>query len=178
MLSNIKNWFFDRELKQIPNKKLNKKNIGSNKMQNIGVLFDASQETDAEAVNSFIHKLKNLQKNVYHLSFVNTKLKKEEDIKQNTYTLNNLKWHNMPFGEEVEKFCQIRYDMIFIFTRSLYPHFKFILLKTNSDFVIGPAIDEIHPYCDLMVENKKEDKMTNMIEQTLNSFNQLTIHQN
>jgi len=178
MLSNIKKWFFDRELKHIPNKKLNKKNIVTNKMQNIGVLFDASQETDAEAINSFIHKLKNLQKNVFHLSFVNIKPKKEEETKQNTYTLNDLKWHNVPFGQEVEKFSQIDYDVIFIFTRSLYPHFKYILLKSNAHFVVGPAIDEIHPYCDLMVENKKEDKMTNIIEQTLNSFNQLTIHQN
>ncbi|PCH93487.1 MAG: hypothetical protein COB85_06955 [Bacteroidetes bacterium] len=149
--------------------------------QTIGIVYDATDSKEFEAVKKFCKYLKERNKRIMSLGFVNVK---EEDNRFKTqleyrfFTKKELNWHFKPTGLEVENFTEEVFDILIDFSFEESFSIKYISGLSKAKFKVGAASDNSSNYYDMVIDignNKTLENLIGNINHYLDMINQKNI---
>ena len=154
------NYFFNKELKKTRNLRLS---TNLEEAHTIGILFNASDESQKRVILQYVDTLKKQGKKVELLGFYNTK-KEIEPEGFPFFNRKNIDWFNRPNGETVEAFMKKPFDLLFNLSGTTTPPFDYIMGLSKASFRVGPSADNT-ACCDLMIDTRNPDDVSNFIKQ-------------
>lgn len=134
--------------------------------QSIGIVYDATDSKEFEMVKKFCKYLKERNKRIMSLGFVNLK---EEDNRLKTqleyrfFTKKALNWHFKPTGLEVENFTEEVFDILIDFSFEQSFPLKYISGLSRAKFKVGMAGNSSTLYCDMVIDIGKKKTLENLI---------------
>ncbi len=124
--------------------------------QHIGILFDATDDTDCKVILNFEKDLTQRRRKVSLLGYVNSN---EKELPETGYTYFNrrgLKFDLTPKDEKAIEFMKQPFDILFcLHTKHSLP-LEFIAAASNAKFKIGHYIEEQSDVYDFMVYGKSK----------------------
>lgn len=134
----------------------------------IGLLYDASEKENYDAVKNFVRRIRNEQKDVKSLGFINSKkLPSDQFIKlgMDFFTLSQLNWHYKPISKITDSFIKEEFDiLISLNVEELLP-IEFIAGLSMAKFKIGKFSDRNLAFNDFMINLKPGENVSAFIQQ-------------
>ena len=158
MFEKIKEWLFYRNL-SIPQKtKISEPTI-VNSERSICILFDGTNEYDRKSVHKF-KKILNASGNrtIKSLAFIDNSLPLD-NVDYPAYNHKNLKWSGVPFGEKVEEFVNLNFDLLIVLCKKMLPHFEYIIAHSSALFVVGPNLNKSEKYFNLIIDHDIDENI-------------------
>ncbi|MBL1233645.1 MAG: hypothetical protein COA31_013080 [Flavobacteriales bacterium] len=165
---------------------LNKKNkntvrkvkaIGLDKAIEIGIIYDATNRMEYDAVKKLTNYLIEERKKVATLGYINSKKGSElmsPHLHYRYFDNNNLSRLMIPKGNEVDKFIATPFQILIDLTMSdCFPN-KYITTLSIARFKVGACGDYRDEACDLTIalkENKSIDQLILQIKHYLKMIN-------
>lgn len=140
----------------------------------VGIIFNASDEKQKKVVLKYAANLKTSSKKVELLGFFDTK----EEIEDPGFTFfnrKNIDWFNRPKGEAVKQFMAQPFDLLINLSGKTNPPFDFITALSKASFRVGPPTENTYS-CDLMIDTKNPEDLTNFIKQAEFFLNKMATH--
>jgi hypothetical protein len=164
LLHNIKNKVFKRSLQlQGRQNQTDRKFVGFEKSQSIGILFDATDLDSREIVFQYAEQLTNNNKRVKLLGFFNSKLD-DPNFTFRYFNRKNLDWAGRPYGENVQDFIQQPFDMMINLDTVPKPQAEYVSAQSKAHLRIGPVTE--HTFCyELMIDISGSNNFHTFIEQ-------------
>ncbi|MBK8628181.1 MAG: hypothetical protein IPN86_22280 [Saprospiraceae bacterium] len=174
MLQSIKKWFFSKEFKSDARPK-GHQTSGLNSMQSVAILFDGTDETERKIVHKFKKSINpDGKKDIKSLAFINNQLPLD-NIDYAAYNLKNIKWYGLPFGEKVEEFVHLKFDILIVIVSKMLPHYEYIIAHSDVKFVIGPSIFNAEKYFDLTVEISENESSDIVIKKIMKAIDKVAL---
>jgi len=151
LLHKIKNNVFNRSLQQHGKQnRIDRKFVGIENVQSIGILFDATELDMREMALQYADQLTNEQKRVKLLGFFDSKLD-DSNFTFRYFNRKNLDWAGRPRGENVQEFIQQPFDMLINLDTVSKPQAEYLSAQSHAHLRIGPVTE--HTFCyDLMID--------------------------
>jgi hypothetical protein len=152
MLSIIKRSYYSFKLqKNFRAINVQRETVHWSDVKNIGILFDATDTEQAEAVTKFSNQLRNQKKRTQLLAFY--------DFPRNVLHLTfpyfnqkNLTWYGMPSGSTVKEFIDDRFDVLInAFAPGALP-LEYIASFSQAKYRIGFYDEDKKIYNDFMID--------------------------
>jgi hypothetical protein len=133
-----------------------------NQIKSVGILFDANDARDRDAVLEFTAQLKAEGIDAWPFGFFNSKI---EGLTFNFdyIDLNQLSFAYLPKGERIRKFIATEFDLLVNLDTAQYAPVNFIAAASKALFKIGPARGNPAHY-DLMIDTAEKDLRKYIIE--------------
>ena len=130
----------------------------TNKMQQIGILFDENQIDSLAELQKYVQAWIKKGKKVETFSFVDIKEFPPEEIPLNKFCKKNLNWYNIPHGETVQSFLDNPYDILITINPEKKDYLHFLNAGSKAKFKIGLLPDELELY-NLIVDCEQPAKV-------------------
>ena len=135
---------------------------------NIGVVYDATNRQVYEMTRNFVNYLKEKQKHVISLGFINSKdpnqlLKPLLEFRY--FNKKDLNWHYKPKGVEVQNFLEVDYDILIDLSIDKCFPIRYICGLSKAKFKVGTTGENSAVYYDLMINIEKKKTLENYITQ-------------
>jgi hypothetical protein len=146
---------FRRELSLL---KRRRKYISLMEADNLGILYDASEEKNYTVVYHFVRTLMEQQKKVKALGFVNSTLIPHychPRLSFDYFTLKDLNWYKKPVGHFVKDFISNEFDMIINLDVNHLSQLTYITGVSIARFKVGRYNDGNKDCFDLMIDLKE-----------------------
>ena len=140
-------------------------------ISSVGIVFDANEAADREAVLKYVDRLRNSGIEVWPFGFFHTRIMDVTfpfDFIDNT----NLSFARLPKGERVREFIQTPFDVLINLDTVLYPPINYICAASRALFKIGPANGDPAHY-DLMIDTH-ENTLERYIEEIRKTFKKIS----
>ncbi len=137
--------------------------IGLAKAQTIGIVFDATEQLNQDAVTNYANALKNNGKKVKLLAFIDSD-KEYNSFIFNYFNKKNINWLGIPKGQEVEKFLFNEYDILMNLNSGKEIPLQFVTAESKAGLRVGPVTEHSELY-DLMIDTKDNQNLSNFIGQ-------------
>ncbi len=134
--------------------------------QTIGIVYDATDSQEYEKVKKFCKYLKERNKRIMALGFVNVK---EEDnrlksqLEYRFFTKKELNWLFKPSGLEVNSFTEKTFDILIDFSFEENLPLKYISGLSEAKFKVGPAGMNGTTFYDMVIDIGKNRTLENLI---------------
>ena len=173
MIDRIKNWLFYREF-DTP-KHVKHTSVSINPVSSICILFDGTNEDDRKKVHH-LKKTLNLsgKRTIKSLAFIDNNLPLD-NIDYSAYNQKNVKWYGIPFGEKVEEFIHLNFDILIVLCKRMLPHYEYIIAHSEAKFIMGAALNKAEKYFNLMVDMGESPDIDDMIRSILKSAEKIAI---
>lgn len=156
LLLDLRDFLYRRALRKFKDTNLSKapdNHFGQ--IRKVGIIFDANEAKDREAVMAYADRLRKTGINVWIFGYFNTKI---EDI---TFPFDfidttSLSFAHLPKGEKIRDFIGTKFDVLINLDTAQYPAVGYIAAASQALFKIGPANGNPAHY-DLMVESSSQD---------------------
>ena len=151
--------------------------VGFDDSAKIGILYDASVKDNYEAVKNFVRRIRNLQKDVKSLGFINSRtLPGDQFIKlgMDFFTLADVNWHYKPSGKVTSNFMKEDFDVVINFSMDECLPLEYISVFSKTKFRIGKYSERNKQFYDFMIDLKTGDsiaKFVNDVEHYLQVIN-------
>lgn len=164
LLHNIKQSVFDRSLQQQGKQnRTERKFVGFENAQSIGILFDATELNVREIVLQYANQLTQQNKRVKLLGFFDSKLD-DPNFTFRYFNRKNLDWAGRPRGENVKDFVEQPLDMMINLDTVSKPQAEFVSAQSSAHLRIGPVTE--HTFCyDLMIDISGSNNLEAFIQQ-------------
>ena len=174
MLEKLKEWFFYRDFKIQPKKDIIHKSI-LNTEQTICILFDGTNEEDRKS----IHRLKKIlnplgNKSIKSLAFLNNSFPLD-NVDYAAYNHKTIKWHGVPFGEKVEEFLNLHFDLLIVLCKNMLPHFEYIIAHSSASFVVGPHLNKSEKYFNLIIESEYTENLFQLSQLIIKGIEKISV---
>lgn len=136
---------------------------------NIGILYDATDSESAELVHKFASELRNEQKKVFELGYVD-RADIPYDVKYNInsefFWRKKLLWNGLPEKSGISRFLNEEFDILLnLYTSDTLP-LHAVSVYSKAKFRIGHYSRKAHlPYYDLMIDTGNNYDLKHYIEQ-------------
>lgn len=154
VLQNLQSFFYRRALRNRLEQKTRatkrKRAVNIATAKQIGILFDATELSEREAVLAYAKKLKKDQKKVSLLGYFRTDVG-EADFPFPYFSKKEISWSGYPKGTEMEHFLEKEFDLLFFLRSMTNPIAEYIVTSANAGMKIGPLSDRPDTY-DLMID--------------------------
>jgi hypothetical protein len=152
-----------------------KKVSGLQHAKRIGIIYEATDREIFEVVRDFINELREQQKDISSLGFVNVKY--EEEIPKSKLGMDFFGPKSLNFGLKsaditVHNFVKEKFDVLLDLNLDANPVLLNITADSKSGFIIGNG-DEGKIFRDLYFENEAKDKPASMREAKLKQLQTL-----
>lgn len=129
----------------------------------VGILFDATELKERNTVLKFAADLEKRSKKVRLLGYFDNKME-EESFTFPYYNQKNLDWTLTPQGEEIKKFLDQKFDLLFVIRPQVDVHMEYIAALAYANMKVGPCTE--HTYCfDLMIDADPKQPLSHFISQ-------------
>ena len=174
MLDKIKQWFFYNDFKRVLKDKKPSVPV-VNSINSICILFDGSSEDDRKAIHRIKKKLNaNEKKTIKSLAFINNNLPLD-NVDYAAYNLKSIKWYGIPFGEKVDEFINLNFDVLIVLCQKMLPHFEYIIAHSKSAFIIGPNINKAETYFNFILETDNYSDIQNIMDKLVSNLHKVAI---
>jgi Family of unknown function (DUF6913) len=151
--------------KELPRRKVRRCSMFLDDAKRIGVLFDASELEQKQAVLDFVEHLREEGKSVSSLAFVDRSLKgKNQPF--HTFSKKDLDWALRPKSSVVAEFLEKPFDLLLIFLQKEIVPVEYIAATSKARFRVGMASEKTYCY-DLMIDTPKEGGLQAFIDQVV-----------
>lgn len=141
----------------------------------VGILFDATELKDRNTVLKFAENLERKSKKVRLLGYFDNKVESEH-FTFPFYNQKDLDWTHCPKSEEVKKFLDQKFDLLFVLKSQVDLHMEYIAALAYAHLKIGPCTE--NTYCfDLMIDADPKQLLSNFISQVEQLLNQTNVKQ-
>lgn len=163
-LHDIKKRVFNRSLEQqAKQNRADRKFVGFEKAQNIGLLFDATDLNQREGVFQYADHLSKKGKRVKLLGFFDSKLE-DPNFTFKYFNRKNLDWAGRPHGEQVQEFVQQPFDILINLDTTSKPQAEYISAQSKAHLRIGSVTE--HTFCyELMIDISGSSDLHTFIQQ-------------
>lgn len=164
LLQNIKNQIFNRALQQQGRQnRAERKFMGVEKAQSIGILFDATDLGMREAVFQYADQLSKNNKRVKLLGFFDSKVD-DLNFTFRYFNRKHLDWVGRPHGENVQEFIQQPFDMMINLDTKPKPQAEYVSAQSHAHLRIGPVTENTFCY-ELMIDISGSQNLQTFIQQ-------------
>ncbi len=169
----IGQWVFQRDLKT--NKRL-KEVCNLDDARSVGILYDATSESQIKQVKPFVDYFFNLKKEVKALGYVNSKqlsFHHTPKLQYDFFYQKDLNWYYKPQNYIIDNFVKKEYDILINLCDSNCIPVKYLVANSIAHFKIGQH-EEGYEIYDLMIslkENKGMEKLMHEIKHYINLIN-------
>ena len=166
-------WVFQRELKV--NRRV-KAVCNLENAKSIGILYDATNESQINQIQPFVSYFFDLKKDVKALGYVNSKKLSychTPKLQYDFFYLKDLNWYKKPENYIIDNFIKKEYDILINLCDSSCIPIKYLVASSIARFKIGQYEDGYEIY-DLMISLKKDkslDKLMSEIKHYLQLIN-------
>jgi hypothetical protein len=156
LLAEIKENLYQRKLKQCSKRDRQTLSCNFDTARNIGILFDASKETDTQIVLSFKRRLLKDRKKVSIMGYKDTK-ELNADEKHPVFCNKDLGLSQTPKKEDVLNFIQKPFDLLIALHIDDCQPLEYIAAASAAKFRIGHYRENKTDFYDFMVYGKSEN---------------------
>lgn len=165
-LNDLRLFFHHRKLKNLLKSRPQaaiRERVNLDSAASVGILFDASELKDRDVVLKFAEDLQKQSKKVRLLAYFDSKLE-GDSFGFPYYTVKDLDWTRCPGGEEVKKFLDQKFDLLFVLKPQAEAHMEYIAALAYAHLKVGPCTE--NTYClDLMIDAKPGQPLSHFIRQ-------------
>ncbi len=163
-LNDIKKRVFNRSLEQQGKlNRMDRKFVGFEKAQSIGLLFDATDLNQREIVFQYADQLSKKGKRVRLLGFFDSKLE-DPNFTFKYFNRKQLDWAGRPHGEQVQEFVQQPFDLLLNLDTQPKPPAEYVCAQSKAHLRIGPVTN--HTFCyELMIDISGSNNLHTFIQQ-------------
>jgi hypothetical protein len=161
----IKRWFFYRVLRQ-NEEETNRipKIFNIDSAKTLGIIYDASTSESTSLVTTFANTLKNKDKKVVMLGYINDK-KSESSELMKLFNKTSLNWYKIPSNKEVDDFLAKDIDvLVAVHTKESLP-LQYIAAHSKAKFRIGPFIEKSKSSYDWMIHCTSDTNLDSYLKQ-------------
>lgn len=155
LLTGIKENLYQRKLKQCAKQNRQRSSCNLDTAKNIGILFDASSETDTQTVLSFKRALQTQRKQVAVMGYKDVK-ELSADEKFPVFCNKDLGLSQTPKKQEVLDFIQQPFDLLIALHINNCQPLEYISAASAAKFRIGHYREEKTDFYDFMVYGKSQ----------------------
>ncbi len=144
--------------REMAHTKRHRKNINLMDAENIGILYDASEEKNYRVAYNFVRNLIEQQKKVKALGFVNNALIPHychPRLSFDYFTLKDLNWYKKPVGRFVKDFISNEFDIVINLDVHNVKYLTYITGLSISHFKVGRFHEKNKECFDLMIDLKE-----------------------
>lgn len=166
-------WVFQREL---TTNKRTKEVCNLEVAKSIGILYDATSESQIKQIQPFVKYFFDLKKDVKALGYVNAKqlaFHHTPKLQYDFFYQKDLNWYYKPQNYIIDNFVKKEYDILINLCDSSVIPIKYLVASSKAHFKIGIHEDNYEIY-DLMIslkEDKSIDKLMHEIKHYINLIN-------
>ena len=160
-LERLKKWLWNRSLKQ---KLTNQSPLDIPKLnpaKKIGILFDATSESDRNTIKSFSDKLRSRGCNVTLLGYINKRLK-HNLFDFLMYHKGLINWYGEPKSPDIVRFINNDIDILINLDTDDQAHMHFISALCRAKFKVGMSHQNGIPY-QLILDSKYRENLKDVI---------------
>lgn len=132
----------------------------------LGILYDASAKENYEAAKNLVRRLRNLQKDVRSLGFINSRRMPGDQFAKlgmDFFTLTDLNWHLKPASPITSNFAAESFDILINLSLTTVLPLEYINAASNAKFKIGKYSPRKQQYYDFMIQLKPGESMSSFI---------------
>ncbi|NQY68368.1 MAG: hypothetical protein HRT72_11695 [Flavobacteriales bacterium] len=125
----------------------------------VGIIYDATNREDYSKVKDLIHFLKESQKNVIALGFINSKdpnMQLAPKLQFRYFGVEQLNWFKKPQGIEVDNFMEEDFDILIDLSLNFCYPLNYICKLTPAKFKVGIAQENGTEYLDMLIDISKK----------------------
>lgn len=140
------------------------------KANTIGILYDASEESEHHKVSSFVRHLQAMGKTVKAVGYVPFKIIPHychPKLAFNFITLNDINWYGKPHGKYVDDFLESSFDMLIDLSIKPNESVLYIASLTNARFKIGLYSETNKNVFDFMLTYEESTDLSGFIKQLM-----------
>lgn len=148
--------------------KRHRKYISLMDADNIGILYDASEEKNYDVVYNFVRILIEQQKKVKALGFVNNSIIPHychPRLSFDYFTLKDLNWYKKPVGHFVRDFISNEFDMIINLDVNNISQLTYITGVSIAHFKVGKFLEKNKECFDLMIDLKEQSSIETLLKE-------------
>lgn len=158
MISSIRNWMFNKSLKEHSNFKSKRDFSGVNHCKTVCIMA-AGNPSSIGATEKYKTRLEALQKSVDVLYFINWK---SEEV-ENGYSRLHVKWTGVPHHEIIDSILSKEYDLLIFLNGEMENHLKYLAILCKAKFKIGPVFEDCTHIFDLMIDARDYSDTSDLI---------------
>lgn len=135
----------------------------------IGILYNATEKENYEAVKNFVRRIRNNSKEVTSLGFINSrKFPSDQFIKLGIdfFTLGDMNWYYKPTGKKTSNFVKTDLDILICLTLEECLPIDYLVAFSNAKFKIGRFSERNKQFFDFMIDLKPGEKISEFVQQT------------
>jgi hypothetical protein len=173
MLGKIKNWFYQRALRQkLQENNAAHRSVSLTDAETVCIFFDAADEDGMVLVKKLVKQLQQQSKQVEAVGYL-PKEKKDTNISLNYFTNKSVSWGNVPDDKLVEEYAERKFDLLLNLYVSDIKPLEYLSAVSNATCRVGMFKEQKSFYCDMMLALKPGDSLQTLIEQTETYLNQI-----
>ena len=154
-------------LRELQNNKREKSACSLDQSHSIGILYDATSESDILKIKPFVDYFFNLKKEVKALGFVNAKELSNlhtPKLQYDFFSNKDLNWYYKPQNYIIDNFVKKEYDILINLCDSNCIPIKYLVASSIAHFKIGRYEDNYTIY-DLMIELNKDKSIDKLMQE-------------
>ena len=163
----IQTYFFGRELSKVSRKK---KVVGFDSARKIGILYDCSQEKHYREVVRLVKDLEQQGKTVHALGVVRQKKMPDYTLAQLNLSFchrSDFSWRLSLKSPQLQNFIRSGFDLLIDLSPEDLILMKFVMGLSDATYKAGPYHQEYVEVYDLMISEKNEASLKELIEHML-----------
>jgi hypothetical protein len=168
LLNGLRNLTFEKNLKrELANNHRRRTNINSDEVNSIGILYHLSNEETYKVVANFISELKEDQKKVKALGYIDEKALPHYYSQKLTWDLitrKNTSWSNKPVVPFLKTFCDEEFDLLIDLTLEDYQPLIYAAAISKAQFKVGKYSEKNANIFDLMIHADQVQSVPEFIE--------------
>lgn len=172
MIQKIKSYFFNKKLLELSfNNKSNRRIINLHDAKKIGIVFDASEFKNIQAVREYELKFKHEGKDVQIFGYINSNEKKYEPF---LITNKDLNWYGLPIKKSLQDFSDTNFDILFGFFIGIDSPLNSVFASSKAKLRVGIDYGQSNILFDLIIKSANIKNHTDSIQPQINFLTQVT----
>jgi len=144
LINDIKSYLYNNSLrKELFNRKVNRQSIDLEHASSIGILINASNLEETEAILKYAEKLQNQGKKVQILGFFDDK-KIRSNLNFNHFNRKLVNFFDVPKGQVIVDFIYQPFDLLIICFYTENQTLEYIAANSKAHFRIGALTNKTH----------------------------------
>ncbi|MFW5792704.1 MAG: DUF6913 domain-containing protein [Bacteroidota bacterium] len=159
----VKEFCFKRQRKKL---KRDRKLVNLADAENIGILYDASNEDDYIYITKLVRDLQVEHKKVKTIGFIRQKKMPSYGFPKLTFEFCNkkdFKWNFNPKQQVIKEFIEFPFDILIDLTPSDIFQMKYLSALSKAGLIIGRYDEQWKDYYDILIKEKNNCKLEEMV---------------
>ena len=152
MLSSLKKFLFERNLKKRLSEKPKSKTFSFHSAQKIAILYDGRNPQIVQEIKALKDRIKEESKTFKTLAFIE-KIEDTVHITCPIYSSQLIDWMGIPDSREVEDLIRFKADLFIVINPEKLRHFNYVLALSHANIKAGVAQgDRFDRYYNLLID--------------------------